>query len=178
MATTGVRWLWAFVFLGAAARLAAGEPAIRNLDVRGLRIGGTTAIVVDGDELGTAPRLLLPFAAKQTLKSGATKNRAVFEVTLDDAVQPGYHNLRVATEGGVSLPVVIGVERLPQLPLAAKVDRLPVALHGSVTGSTVVSTRFAGKAGQKVLVEVEAQRLGSRLRPIVHLYDSRRKQIA
>src|SRR5438034_10928875 len=119
--------------LGAtSARLGAGEPGVRNLDVRGLQVGGTTTLVVDGDELGTAPRLLLPFPAKQKLKPGSTNQRASFEVTLDGSVSPGYSHLRVATDGGVSLPVVIGVDRLPQRPLAASVDSLPIALHGVV----------------------------------------------
>jgi hypothetical protein len=160
------------------AGLAAGEPAIRNLDVRGLQIGGTTTLVVDGDGLGTAPRLLLPFTATQKLKPGATATRATFEVTLNAGVQPGYYNLWLAANGGVSLPVVIGVDRLPQRALAAKVDALPAALHGAVSGSTVVSTKFTGKAKQQVRIEVEARRLGSGLRPVVHLYDAKRKQIA
>jgi hypothetical protein len=157
--------------------LRAAAPEIRNLDVRGLQIGRTTTLTIDGEELGTAPRLLLPFASKQTLKSGATAKRAIVDVTLDDKVEPGYYNLRVATTEGISLPVLIGVDRLPQLPLAAAIDRLPGAFHGNVTGSTVVSTKFTGKAGEKILVEVEARRLGSGLRPIVHLYDAKNKQL-
>ena len=54
-----------------------------------LQIGGATTLVIDGDDLGTAPRLLLPFAAKQTLKPGATARRAVYDVTLDDARAAG-----------------------------------------------------------------------------------------
>ncbi len=61
---------------------------------------------------------------------------------------------------------MIGVDALPQLPFAAKVDALPVALHGALTGSAVLETTFTGKAGQKVTVEVEAQRLGGKLRPV------------
>ena len=156
----------------------AAEPTVRAVDVRGLQIGGTTTIIVDGDDLGIAPRLLLPFAAKQTLKTGATAKRATFAVTLDGAPGPGYYNLRVVTAGGISLPVGIAVDGLPQKPLTAKVDQLPVTLHGTLTGSTIISTEFSGKAGEKVVVEVEAQRLGSKLRPIVHLYDAKRRQIA
>jgi len=33
-------------------RLRAGEPEVRNLDVRGLQAGGTTPLVIDGDDLG------------------------------------------------------------------------------------------------------------------------------
>ena len=154
------------------------EPAIRNLSLRGLQIGGTTTLVVDGDDLGTAPRLLLPFPAVQQLKPGSTKSQASFDVTLDGNVEAGYYHLRVMTDEGVSAPIVITVDRLPQRPLAAMVEQLPVALHGVVSGSATVETKFIGKAGQKILVEVESQRLGSKLRPVVHLVSPKRLQIA
>jgi hypothetical protein len=173
-----IRLLASLAVLAAlAAHVCAAEPTLRSIDVRGLQIGGTTTVVVDGDGLGGAPRLVLPFAAKQALKPGATATRAVFDVTLDGNVEPGYANLWLATAEGISLPVVIALDRLPQRTLTPMVDRLPAALHGSVAGSIVVSTRFAGKAGEKVLVEVEAQRLGSKLRPVVHLYDAKSRQI-
>jgi hypothetical protein len=122
--------------------------------------------------------LLLPFAAQQTLKSANTTQRASFDVTLAADVVPGYYNLRVVTEGGVSLPVIIGVDRLPQQPLAATTAALPAALHGNVGGSQIAETTIQGTAGQKLLVDVEAQRLGGALRPVVHLYDAKRRQIA
>jgi hypothetical protein len=155
----------------------ATEPAIRNLDLRGLQVGATTTITIDGDELGLAPRLLLPFAAQQTLKPGNTPQRASFDVALGADVVPGYYNFRVVTEGGVSLPVIIGVDRLSQQPLVASTTALPVALHGNVGGSQIAETTIQGTAGQKLLVEVEAQRLGGALRPVVHLYDAKRRQI-
>ncbi len=163
------------------------EPAIRNLALRGLQIGGTTTLVVDGDEFGTAPRLLLPFAARQQLKPGTTKNQATFDVTLAADVEAGYYQLRVVTDEGVSAPMLIAVDRLPQrlVPVAMRVntqppaiEQLPAAVHGVVNGGATVETRFTGKAGQKIMVEVEAQRLGSKLRPVVHLFGARRLQLA
>jgi hypothetical protein len=149
------------------------------VDVRGLQTGATSTLVIDGDALGKSPKLLLPFAATQKLKPGNTDRRATFEVAPTGKVVPGYYYLRVVTEGGVSLPTPIAVDGLPQRPLVAdKVETLPVALSGALTGSTTLSTKIEGKAGQKVTVEVEAARLGSKLRPIVHLYDAKRKQIA
>ncbi|MCI0681467.1 MAG: hypothetical protein L0Y71_05125 [Gemmataceae bacterium] len=158
--------------------LGAAEPALRNLNVRGLQINGTTTLVCDGDDFGKAPRLLLPFRAKQVLKPGSTDKQATFDVTLSDEVVPGYHHVRIVTDGGVSLPVVVAVDRLPQRPFTASIDPLPVALHGSVGGSQTLETRFTGKAGQKVMVEVEAQRLGSKLRPILHLNSPKNLQLA
>ena len=127
-------WLILLAFSLAIPSLRASEPAIRNLDIRGLRIGGTTTLVLDGDNLGKMPRLFLPFAAKQALKPGATDKRAVFEVTLADEVTPGYYHLRVVAEGGVSLPIVIAIDRLPQQAVTAPVKELPVALHRLVAG--------------------------------------------
>lgn len=174
--------------LTAPVALSAAEPAITNLDLRGFTVDSTTTITLDGSELGLAPRLLLPFPAQQQLKPANTPQRAVFDVTLASDIVPGYYNLRVVTEGGVSLPAIIGVDRLPQrtlTPALSQAEReslataaLPVALHGNVGGSQVVETTIQGTAGQKLMVEVEAQRLGSGLRPVVHLYDARRTQIA
>jgi hypothetical protein len=150
---------------------------LRNLNIRGLQIGATTTITLDGDHFGKSPRLLLPFDAKQGRKPGSTDKQALFDVTLGGEVVPGYYHLRVITEDGVSTPVVVAVDRLPQRALSPAADVLPIALHGTLTGSTSLETKFTGKAGQKILVEVEAQRLGSKLRPIVHLYSPRRLQV-
>ena len=151
---------------------------MRALDVRGLKIGGTTTLTIDGDDLGKTPRLLVPFPAKQTLKPTSTDKKAIFDIALANDVEPGYHQLRVATEGGVSLPVVIGVDRIPQQLVTEPTKDLPVALHGSVAGSAIVEAKFQGKAKQRVMVEVESQRLGAKLRPIVHLYSPKKLQVA
>jgi hypothetical protein len=156
----------------------AAEPLLRDINVRGLEIGATTTLIVDGDELGSAPRLLLPFPSKQELKPGGTDKRATIDVSLAGDVTPGYCQLRLLTDGGVSLPIVVCVDRLPQRPFAATIEQLPVAVSGAIGGSTVLEATLAGKAGQKLAVEVEAQRLGSKLRPVVHLYNAKRRQLA
>src|SRR5207249_2613570 len=100
--------------------LIAGELALREINPHGLRIGTTTTLTVEGDEFGTTPRLLLPFPAKQELKPGATDQKAVFEIVVDENVPSGYYPVRVVgSDGVVSLPAALGVDRLPQLPFAA-----------------------------------------------------------
>lgn len=155
----------------------AAEPVVRNVNLRGLQIGGTTTLIVDGDFLAGA-KLLLPFAAQTELKADSTEKKATLSVTVPADVAPGYYNLRLLAAGGVSLPVLIGVDRLPQREAAAQTEALPVALTGVVNGAAVFETRFSGKAGQTFLAEVEAQRLESKLRPVLHLYDAQRKQLA
>lgn len=153
------------------------EPNVRALSVHGLQVGGTTTLTVEGDELTTSPKLLLPFPATQSLQPKSSDKSATFKVTLDDQVVPGLYPLRVVTEGGVSLPMILGVDRLRQLPMPKHVEPLPAAIHGSITGSAVTETAFTGKLGQRVLIEVEAQRIGSKLRPVIHLYGPSRRQV-
>ena len=173
------RRCWLLVVgLLAASPVVAAEPTVRNLNLRGLQIGGTTTLEVDGADLGDAPRLFLPFPAKQILKPGSNDKKATFDVVLGDDVSAGFHHVWIATSAGISAPFLIGVDRMAQKPIAAKIEQFPTALHGVLAGSTVVETKFEGKAGQKILVEVEAQRLGSKLRPVVHLYGPNRLQIA
>ena len=156
----------------------AAEPDVQSINVRGLQVGGTTSLTIDGDRLGPNPRLLLPFTAKTTLKPGATDKKITFDVQVDDTATPGYHHLRLVTDGGVSLPILIGVDKLPQSPLGPSINQVPAAITGAVSGSSITETTFAGRAGQKVLIEVESQRLGGKLRPIVHLYGPKRIQVA
>ncbi|QDU30885.1 hypothetical protein ETAA8_60340 [Anatilimnocola aggregata] len=168
---------WGVLFTLAATIAGGAEPSLRAISVRGLQIGGTTELICDGDDFSTEPRLLLPFAAEQIIKPGNTDKRATISVTLGDDVQPGYYQLRMATAGGLSLPVVIGVDRLPQLVTAARIEQLPAALHGSLAGSTIAETRFVGKKGDAVAVEIEAQRIGSKLRPVIHLATAAGRQL-
>ena len=53
----------------------AGEPTLRNLNLRGVEIGAATTVVVDGDELGTAPRLFFPLPRASSSKPAALINR-------------------------------------------------------------------------------------------------------
>ena len=157
----------------------AAPPTIGNLSLRGLQTGATTTLVIDGAELAPEAKLLLAVPiAQQTVKPGATASQVQIDVTLDAGVAPGVYQLRLATAGGVSAPVAIGVDRLPELPFAAEVSSLPVALNGTLQGAAVLRTSFTGLKGQAIVIDVEGRRLGVELNPVLHLLDSRNVQLA
>ena len=93
-------------------------------------------------------------------------------------MQPGLVPIRVANAQGISNPVVVGVDALPQVAFSERLTELPVALHGTVGGAQVLRTKLAGKKDQRLVLDVEAQRLGAGLKPVVRLYDPRGTQIA
>ena len=154
-------------------------PKITNMPIRGLQIGGTTTITIQGSDLLPNPILVtsIPIAKQKVLEKAAANNVRM-EVTLDANVTPGMYNLRIASEKGISESVIIAVDTMPQIRLGSEIKSTPVAIHGTVSSSTIIKTPLSGKAGQEFLAEVEAVRLGGKLRPVLHLYDSRRRQIA
>ncbi|MDA1162592.1 MAG: hypothetical protein O3B13_05795 [Planctomycetota bacterium] len=167
----------AAVVLAVASELSAA-PVINSLTVRGLQVGGTTTIRIDGSDLLPNPRLLMSVPiAQQTLKPNPTATRIEFDVTLAADVRSGLCNFWVVTDSGAAAAEIIAVDGLPSIPFTAEVAALPVALHGVVSGSSKVRTMFAAARGQAVLLEVESQRLGGKLRPVLHIYDSSNRHL-
>lgn len=161
-----------------AADAHAAPPTITNLATRGVPLG-TSTVVINGADLLPEPRLVLPVPiANQKVKDGATANQVQIELSLDPSVPPGIYPLRIATSQGISAPLAVGIDALPELPFAPEVGSLPVALTGTLQGSSVLRTSFAGQKGQQIVVDVEGRRLGIELNPVLHLLDGRGVQIA
>jgi hypothetical protein len=173
-------WLLILTCIMATFQTAAfAGPNIKSISTHALRRGGTTTIVIDGSELQPEPTLLASFPIKsQEVRAGATPRRVEIDITLDDSAPIGIYQLRLANRRGVSAPLAMAVDALPQAPWSERIEKLPVALHGIVSGSQIARTQFTGKSGQRVVIEVEARRLGSSLNPLIHLYDSRHVQLA
>ncbi len=151
--------------------LPAAPPEVRSVEIRGLRITGTNTLTIDGANLLPNPRILTSVPiAKQSVREGALPGRVVLDITLTDGAQPGVYAWWLVTDDGVSARDVLTVDALSPQIFAAKVDALPAALHGTIAGGAVRETIFVGKAGQDIICEVEAQRLGGGLRPVLHLY--------
>jgi len=157
----------------------ASEPLVRTVDVRGLQVGAVTTLVFDGEGFGKNPKLLLPFNVAPVLKSDSTEKKASFDITLPADIIPGFYQCSLLAEGGVSLPILLGIDHLVQKPFAVSIDQqLPIALHGTISGSQILETKFQGTKGQQLMVEVESQKIGSKLQPVLHLYNSKKLQVA
>ncbi|MFM2095124.1 MAG: hypothetical protein RIS70_2248 [Planctomycetota bacterium] len=154
-------------------------PTITAVSLRGLQIEAPTVLTIDGADLLPDPQVLtsLPLA-KVAVLPGGTPNRIQLEITVAGTAAPGVYDLRLSNAKGISPPLVVGVDRLPQQAFAPQAPTLPVAMHGLLAGEQRLQTTFAGKKGDRVVADVEAQRLGSGLRPVLRLYDARGVQIA
>ena len=166
-------FLLGMVFVGRSVSVAMGDqaPSLADIQPRGLQIGSTTRVVVTGTGLDESTRLILPCVPPIEVNVlSAAGNQAELQVQVDDPLPPGIYPVRVATQAGLSNPLSIGVDRLPQLEYRETVVALPVALHGRIQGNQVLQVQFPGHVGEHVVVDIEAQRLGSKLRPSLRLY--------
>ena len=179
------RFVWT-IACGLAAFLAvfvssahAAPPKVARLSVRGLQIGATTRIVLTGADLLSYLKLLCDAPIKsQQIVGKPTATSVEVDVVVDSSAVPGVYHLRVQTAGGVTSPELIAIDGLKHQPVATPVDTLPTAVHGALAGSTVQEFTFQGAAKSQVTVDVLARRLGAKLRPVIHLYDADRRQLA
>jgi hypothetical protein len=163
----------------AAAPWARAAPSITNLSLRGLPIGQPTLLVIDGDELGGNPRIVLPVAiAAQEVKDAKNPKKITLDITVDPSAVPGIYQLRVASENGISNAAAVGIDHLPQQPFGPELAGLPAALSGRLSGSAILRTTLAGKKGEPLVVDVESRRLGGALNPVVRLYNEKGSQVA
>ncbi|QDU28504.1 hypothetical protein ETAA8_36050 [Anatilimnocola aggregata] len=154
-------------------------PAITNLSLRGLTAGKAVTLAIDGSELTADARVVLPVPiASQSVRPGAKANRLEIEITVDAAASPGIYLLRLATKNGISNPLAIGIDRLPQAAFSEAISSLPIALTGSLPTGQSLRSSFTGKRGETISLDVEAQRIGAAIKPVLRLLDSRGTQIA
>ncbi len=158
----------------AAARTALPTPAITRLSQPSAEIGRTTRITVYGQNL-TAARLHsdLPASSAKAVDAG-TADSATFDVTVPPETVPGRYIVRCVTASGVSNAAVIAFDRIPTsadgtFTEAAPAETLPVSVAGILAGTEQKRVWFKAKAGQKVIAEADARRLGSTLDPVVEI---------
>ncbi|QDU93306.1 hypothetical protein [Lignipirellula cremea] len=158
---------------------AMAEVQVSSLTPRGLQTGAVTKLGIRGQGLGPDAVLLAPFAiARQAVVGAAKANQLELEVELAPQVVPGVYSVRIASPDGVSAPVLLAVDHLPQQEWSEKVDQMPVALHGQLTGSQILETRLQGKKGMSLVVDLAGQRLGSKVQPVVRLFDTQNHELA
>ncbi len=168
-----------FLALSVIFSSTAAPPQVAKVSSMSLHSGAVNTLVLDGTDLGPNPRIVLPVPiASQTVKDGATPTKVQIEVKLADNVVPGVYQMRIASDKGISNPIGVEIDESPGQPFGPQVAQLPALLHGALSGSATLSTTVAGKKGQRLVIEVEARRIGSAIDPVLKLLDPRRIEIA
>ena len=152
----------------------APAPKITKLSLWGLQAGNRTRLTIYGSSFASNPRIVLPLPdVKQEFVEGSAAGKLVVDLTLPETSAPGYYPLRVQTADGLSNAVAVAIDRLPEMPVAGSSPdspaNLPAAFSGTLTGAEQHRVYFQGVAGQRVVADVDAKRLGATLDPVLEL---------
>ncbi len=164
----------------------AQSPGLTHTSPGALLPGKTQELTVHGANLIGATNLWTGIGAKFFSATATNASAAKFQVSVPADAPVGIHAVRVASVSGVSSPVLLMVDDLPSAADAATNTRStnaqslawPVAVDGAAVALGFKFYRVTVKAGDRLAIEVVAQRLGSKLDPVLRLLDLRGRELA
>jgi hypothetical protein len=147
----------------------AAQPYISSIFPPGGQQGQTVKVTVEGRDLGNVREVFVTGTGVTARLSGAnTTNRLEITVTLAAGAPLGERDLRVLTRGGPSnrfrfivgeLPETLEQEPNSELRQAQALNRLPVVVNGRLLQADRDFYKFHGKAGQTLVLDVQARAL-------------------
>lgn len=184
------------------------QPSVQAVSITGAQRGSTVTMTVDGLNLGgtsdaifnasgfTAKVLAFaeqlrdkpkPIPLTTVIVDKATKNRVTIEITVAPNVEPGIYAFRLKTPMGTTnlRPFVV-------TPFAETMDRgmnqsietaqeilLPTTITGNLSRNGEADYfRFKAQAGQQIVFDSVAAVIGSRLNPVITVFDAKGNQLA
>lgn len=165
----------------------AAPPDIKGTTPFGLTRGMSTDLTIQGSNLAGNPKLITPFAFTMDAPAeGSDASNFKLKVTADPRMAIGVYPIRVQTDDGLSNPILLAVGQLPTI--AEKEDNTtfetaqaipsPAIVEGQVAGNDVDYFRFAGKKGQRIVLDAQCARIGSGVDPSIRLTTATRVFVA
>ncbi|HWQ35027.1 MAG TPA: hypothetical protein VNQ79_19435 [Blastocatellia bacterium] len=184
------------------------QPSAQAISITGAQRGTTVTMVVDGLNLGGTSDVIFnasgftarvlafaeqlrdkpkPIPLTTVIADKATKNRVTIELTVAPNVEPGIYAFRLKTPMGTTNARVFVVT-----PFAETMDRgmnqsietaqeitLPTTITGNLSRNGEADYfRFRAQAGQQIVFDSVAAVIGSRLNPVITLFDISGNQLA
>src|SRR3984957_17977542 len=168
-----------------------GTTATFTLDGRNL--SGAKAVIFDAPGITAKISQITDLPEEAASKKFSTaaavplakKQSALIEITVAKDVPPDVYRFRVQTPLGTSNMVPLAIGALPEVKKSEKdmAPSLPVVLPATMVGTIAAPGdsdhyEFDGKAGEDVVFEVIASRLGSGLESLLVLSDSSGRVLA
>ena len=152
--------------------------------------GKTTTVTFSGENLNGAEELWTSFPAKVARVSSDKTNdpgsgKVTFQLSIPKDVPLGVRAVQLTTTNGASDLHLFMIDDLPNVTktgtnktiASAQELKLPVAVDGNSEETSFDYYAFRAKKGQRVAVEVVANRLGSPLDPVVRLLDAAGREL-
>lgn len=177
--------IWQAVGLSLLAATACGAtpvPVLTSVFPTGGQAGSIVGVTVAGSNLNGATTLRCNLPNVRVEPTAANK----FQIAIPADALPGHYELQVVTANGLSStrtfvvgtsPEVLEVEPNHSLT-APQVVPLDVVVNGQIDRGDVDQFAFTAQRGQRVVIDCQAERIDSRLRCVLELYDAAGKRLA
>lgn len=168
-------------FVAIATASAANPPNVTSVFPPGAQAGNTAELKLGGAAIETVKSLHsdIPSVRFETVGEGR------FRVSIPPGTMPGLYDFWALGSGGLSAPFVFVVGRRGEIlePARAGTDLTLVPLNTTVNGrisasGEIDSFRFEARKGQRVVIECWSERIDSRLRAVLELFDANGQRLA
>ena len=171
--------------LAAVCPLFAVEPVLNDLQPRGGQRGKIFTLTLKGVDLTAGADLVTPLTCTITKLAPPRDaempgSELAYLIRLPDDAAVGAYPVRIRTPGGLSNVQIFSVSDLPEIAEAEPNDSIaeaqpisvPLAISGTLKGADQDFFSFTATAHQRLVIEVEARRIGSAIDPALEVYDS------
>jgi hypothetical protein len=157
----------------------AAPPTLKGTTPFGACRGTATEVTFEGTSLKGTPELVAPFGFTVQAPASPNADAAHWKTTITVApgTALGAYPVRLRTEEGISNPILFSVGQLAQVSevednstfLTAQAVAAPAVVEGQAAGNDVDYFKFAGKQGQRIVVDAQCARIGSGVDPTIRL---------
>ena len=170
-------------------------PTILSVTPRGGMAGSDLTLTIEGEHLRVGAELISDLASVVTalddeppVENGVevSVERLRFRLSLNANEAPGLRTLRLRTSRGLSNPAVFVVGSLPETPeqepnetmAEATAAEWPATLCGQLTAADRDTFRVQVSAGDRLVFDLEAARIGSSVDASLRLLDGAGRELA
>lgn len=161
-------------------------PAIASIHPPVATIAGTTEWIVKGANLTPTSRWLISGDGVNVGEIAAIEGGLKVQVRVAPDASPGYRDVRVLGPSGISNLAIVRIDRLglkPEIepndePNHATPMASGIAYWGVLKAQDLDHYRITGKAGENVTIDLEAQRIGSPISPVLTVLSARGAALA
>jgi len=161
-------------------------PAVTCIAPSGVQPGRNVEITVTGERLEGISAVLGPPGVRLGKVLAVEEKLARLELEVTADVAAGVYPFHLLAKAGLSNPRLLRIDEFPQSSeiednnslATATLISSPVGVNGVLTATDVDYYRFEVAAGQTLVFDAEAQRIGSALRPVLTLFDAAGRTLA
>jgi len=158
-------------------------PSLTSVQPQAVLPGDTTEVTLHGDHFTDDLRLWASFSEKVEFVKCINTKQAIFRITVSKGAPTQVGALRVYDRTGLSGPILMMIDPLPTTTSTStdktkpQLLKLPVAVDGRMGGLSSHWFSFEAKAGQRVSIEVYAERIASTADPMIRLMDPKGREV-